>query len=437
MRLSIVILALCIAHGAYSQGIFGNLIRAPGQIANGAGNILHGIFGGKSEDPCSKNVIEEYKKSVTTFHNKLYTNIASRSDNHFVFSPYSVWLSLSALAEGSDASVKNQIFSSLNMPQQWCRRKKFYDIALNVEPEGRDVTLKRRRSLILDQDVKVLSSWGRLMRSTGLLSYSYAPIKSNPKETSKKVRNFIGTRSNIVLKGNSVLLDSLDYKGLWTTSFPEAGIRSQPFFNELGQKIGTVQMMHMKKKVRLAHAPFMGAKVLELPVGANGRYTMLIAVGTGNGILKNAIAIFMGSIMEIFSLLQMSLFPLDVAVPMFELSSEYDLRPALEDTGIHQFWRNPEATKFVSDPPATPGGLIQRVSIKIGSEGVEPPPSAGKGLFNGIANLASDTATGVASAVGHEFTADRPFMFALFDTETRTCLYAGAFSRPNAMKRRY
>lgn len=338
-------LALCLAHSVLSQEIFDNILQTPGKVVDGATSLLGGLFGSNTADPCARDVFEDYRKAISNFGHKLYTHIAARSDHHFVFSPYTIWLSLSALAEGAEPSVQSQIFTSLNLPQERCVRKQFYDIAVNVEQPGRDISLLRRRILVLDESVEVYPSWGNVVQSTGLLNFAYAPIKKDPEMTSQLVHNFMATRSNIVLRGNSVLLDALEYQGLWTTAFPEAKTQSQPFFNELGQKIGSVDMMHVQKKVRLAEVPFLSAKVLELPVGVNGRYTMLIAVGTGNSILKNAIDIFMGSILEIFSLLKMSLFPLDVAIPKFVVSSEFDVRPALEDIGIRSFWRDPLATR--------------------------------------------------------------------------------------------
>ena len=344
MRLSIAVLALCVAHCVHSQGLLGSIIGTPGRIVNGATDILGGIFGGQPTNICDRDVTQDYKKAMTDFNHKLYTHIASRSGNHFVFSPYSIWLSLSALAEGADDSVQSEIFTSLNLPQARCLRMRFFDIAVNVEQSGRDVNFRRRRSLILDDSLKVNRAWGQQALSSGLINYAYAPIKNEPKATSQRVRKFLKTRSDIVIRGNSVVLDSLDYEGLWTTAFSEATTQVQPFYDELGQRIGTVDMMHMQKKVRLAHVPFLSSKVVELPVGAGGRYTMLIAVGTGNSVLKNAIDIFMGSILEIFSLLQVSLFPVDVAIPKFAVSSEFNVRPALEDFGIRSFWRDPLAT---------------------------------------------------------------------------------------------
>ncbi|XP_075986118.1 iripin-3-like [Anticarsia gemmatalis] len=417
MRLPVVVIALCIAHGVYSQNILGDLF----------GNV----FGGGKTDPCSKDVTDNYRKAQNDFYKALYAKVAARSDNHFVFSPFTIWLSLSALAEGADPSIQNELFTSLSLPREKCIRNNYYDIALHIEGPGRDVSLDRRRSLILDEGLMVNPTWAKFVKDSGLLDVAFAPIKANPDATSQRLKQFLATRSNIVLRGNSVLLDSLDYHGLWTTAFADSSIYRAPFFNDMGQQIGTVDMMKIKKRVRLAHVPFMSTKVVELPVGADGRYTMLIAVSTGNNILKNAINMFLGSIFEIFSALQLSVVPVEITIPRFAMSSEFDVKPALEDVGITQFWRDPAATSYVSHPPAMPGGLIQRVSVKLDSNGVEPTPSSGKGIFSGLVDMATNTATGIASAVGHNFIADRPFMFALFDTRTHTCLFAGAFSRPH------
>ncbi|XP_035454512.2 leukocyte elastase inhibitor-like [Spodoptera frugiperda] len=418
MRLSLLLLAVCVARCVHGLGTLDDIIGIPGKLADHAGGLLHGLLGGNANrNVCDRNVYQDYSKAVTSFHHKLYTSVAARSNDHFVFSPYTVWLSLSALAEGADPSVQRQIFASLYLPEENCIRKKFYEIAANVEQSGRDVIFDRRRILLLDEDLRVNPAWGQTVKALGLLKAGFASIKNNPRQTVQRARKFIGTQANIPLSGNSVILDALEYQGLWTTAFPEADIQRQPFYNEHGLIVGNVDMMHIRKRVRLMQAPFLGARVVELPVGVDGRYTMLIAVGTGNNVLRNAMAMFMGSILEIFSLLQMSLVPLDVAVPRFSISSEFDIRAALEDFGVKSFWRDPLATKYISEPSALPGNFIQRVLVSVDSQGVEPPPQ--RRYVNNIIGR------------GQDFIANRPFLFALFDTATKTCIYAGAYSKPN------
>ncbi|XP_022837522.1 serpin B5-like [Spodoptera litura] len=418
MRLSLLLLAVCIARGVHSLGILDDIIGVPGKLVDQAGGLLNGFLGGNNgnRNICNRNVYQDYSKAVTSFQHKLYTSVAARGNDHFVFSPHTIWLSLSALAEGADLSVQRQIFASLHLPEENCIRKKFYEIAVNVEKSGRDVIFDRRRILLLDEDLKVNPSWGQTVKALGLLKAGFASIKNNPRQTVQRVRKFIGTQANIPLSGNSVILDALEYQGLWTTAFPEADIQRQPFYDERGLIIGNVDMMHIRKRVRLAQAPVLGAKVVELPVGVDGRYTMLIAVGIGNNVLRNSMSTFMGSILEVFSLLQMSLVPLEVAVPRFSISSEFDIRAALEDLGLKSFWRDPLATKYVSEPSALPGNFIQRVLVSVDSRGVEPPQ---RRYVNNIIGR------------GQDFIVDRPFLFALFDTATRTCLYAGAYSKPN------
>lgn len=101
---------------------------------------------------------------------------------------------------------------------------------------------------------------------------------------------------------------------------------------------------------------------------------------------------------------------------------------------------SPASTSFrlISYPPAQPTTFYQRVSIKVGNGGVESSsaPSGGLGSLNPITSfgsIASGMATGLAAAVGRDFIANRPFMFGFFDSETNTCLYAGAFSQPGAV----
>ncbi|CAB3226157.1 unnamed protein product [Arctia plantaginis] len=423
MKFLVVIVTLCVAHGIHGQGLIGSLV-------GGATNVIGNILGGGRNDPCSRNVIEDYREAQSHFFKTLYAKVAARSDNHFVFSPITIWLSLSALAEGAEPIVQSQVLTSLSLPQEKCIRNKFYEIALRVEESGRDVSFERRRCLVIDEFLEVNPTWSKYVTNYGLLAVVAAPIKSSPEATSERLKKFLETRFDINFKGNSILIDRLDYEGLWSTAFDDSNTYKAPFYNDLGVQIGTVDMMKAKKYVRVAHVPFMHTKVLELPVGFKGRYTMLIVVGTGNNILKNAFELFLGSIFKVLSLLQMSLVPVEIEVPKFTMSSEFDVRIALEEMGIDGFWNDPAATGYVSKPAALPGNFIQHTSVKIDSGGVDPVSPSKGGLLPGLVDLAANTASDVASAVGHNFVANRPFMYALLETKTQTCIFAGAFARP-------
>ncbi|XP_026730679.1 serine protease inhibitor 77Ba-like [Trichoplusia ni] len=440
MRLTIVVVALCLAH-AYGDDIVGEIAKAPEELVHGAVDLVDGFFGGgkKYRNPCTRDISKDYKRSINKFYNRLYNQVAARNDYHFVFSPISVWLSLSALAEGADPPLQSQLFNALHLPKEACARDRYYKIALSVERTGHDVTFIRRRSLFLDESLKINPEWERNTHRNSeglrLLNFNPAPIKGNPEAASKIMSDFLATPTNLAVTGNSIILDYLEYQGLWEYAFSEASIHLHPFFDEAHNVLGQVEMMRMKKRVRLAHVPFMKAKVLELPVGEHGRYTMLFASGTENCVIKDAVNIFMSSIMDIFPLLTMSLVPIDIAIPRFCLTSEFNLRGPLEDIGIREYWMDPLATsnsfpRFVSDPPAAPGGLIQHVSVKVGPQGLKAKKRHHSGLLSSLFGLATDTVSDVAKIVGHDFIADKPFIFALFDTETHTCIFAGAYSKP-------
>lgn len=224
-------------------------------------------------------------------------------------------------------------------------RYKCYDISKHVLNTGRGIDLESQQMLLVDEKIQVNNTWAKYVMDSILLNVDVAPIKLDPQETTRRLKELFGSQANINVKGNSALIDALDYKGVWTTAFSEASNYQAPFYNDLGQQIGTVEMMKIKKRVRMALIPFTSTKVLELPVGNNGQYSMLIAVGSGSSVVKNALDSFLGIVFDIFSMLTMSVVPIEISIPKFSLSSAFDATPALHDIGIDWYWKDPAATR--------------------------------------------------------------------------------------------
>ncbi|XP_037300861.1 uncharacterized protein LOC119191082 [Manduca sexta] len=171
------------------------------------------------------------------------------------------------------------------------------------------------------------------------------PMKRDPLAAEAVMRNLISTRIPITdFKGNSALLDSLDYQALWTTAFSDI-VEKAPFYNDIGQQIGTIDLMKTKKRVRMMYLPYLKMKVLELPVGYNGRYRMMLGLAMGS--TKESLEAMKNTIVfEVLDGLQTSRIPIDIAIPRFTMTSEYDARP---------FWKVWEcaACGLTQTPPGT------------------------------------------------------------------------------------
>ncbi|KAI5644695.1 serpin (serine protease inhibitor) domain-containing protein [Phthorimaea operculella] len=340
-------------------------------------------------------------------------------------SQYSVWLALSGVAEGSNSEVQKKLFSILNLPEDSCYREKYYEVATSLESSGlgvngSDVTLERRRVFALDNSIKVNKTWSTNVRASGLIEAQNLLLES--------AKEIIKAKKDFNLQGNSVILDSLDYSALWTTAFNNASIETADFFDDSGRKIGSVELMKVKKRVELAHLPFLNAKLLELPVGTNGRYRMLFIINLGKNSLRRTIEHFPSSfIVDSMPLLLESVIPLEVAIPRFKMTSELDLRKPLEDVKVDGIWMDANSSKYISTPSPQLSTLIQRVTISMDHQGLTNPPASSMPTLSGLA-------TGLAGAVGREFKANRPFLYGLVDAQTRTWLFSGAFSDPSSVE---
>ncbi|NP_001139702.1 serine protease inhibitor 8 precursor [Bombyx mori] len=404
-----------------AQSLIGNLVQG----SHVFGNLI-------PPNICNEDQSQKFKGALAEFSSRLYRVAGQSSNFHFVVAPLSIWLSLAALGEGGDPKSQKELFEVLNLPAEACKRERYYQIANSLATPGTDVHLTTTRALILDNNLIINPDWSKFVHTAKLLHIVRAPIKKHLTDHENPIEKREITQDEESF-GNSFLIDTLDYSGLWTTAFPEATIERETFHNDEGVPLGTVDMMRAKRRARLGHIPIANAKVLELPVGHDGRYTILIAMGLNNTSVNQLMGLYRRSVViDIFNSLTVSLIPIDIAIPKFHVTSEYNAKRLLEDIGIKSLWYDPDATRYVSNPAALPGGFLQRVTVKIDSAGLNPAQTAtNPNILNGILSTATNVATGLAAAVGRDFIANKPFMYSLVDTKTETVLFEGAYSLPD------
>ncbi|XP_052758079.1 uncharacterized protein LOC113513446 [Galleria mellonella] len=400
-----------------------------------AQKFFQGDAPNRQPDVCNQDVYKRFQLALHEFYTKLNLLI-SENNSHYVFSPLSVWLSIMTLAEGCDPVYQKELFAVLNLPEQKCLREQYYNFGLKQLPKtGDDVEIVSKNLFVLDEYTKVEPNWAKFADGS-FLELAFSPIKSDPNFAAENLRQLLKFHSTPILNGNSALFNSIDFQFLWRYTFAESEIQSNaPFYNDAGKEIGRVDLMRMKRRVRLAHLPHLNAKVLELPVGHNGRYKMIIVMNDDLGLFRSFIGRLLTKYLyEILESLKESIVPLEVAIPRFDINFEFDARIALENMGIKELWSNPSVTSYISQPPALPGSYHQRVLLKVGNQGLEDSVDRTPNtIIGGMINVVSNVGTGAASVIGREFIANKPFGFMLLDGESSSCIFAGAYTGPTVV----
>ena len=300
--------------------------------------------------PCPEfiNVIDGYREAMHNFTIETYKRVAPRGTYQFVMSPHSMWMTIAGIAEGSDYFTQQQLFQLLLLPSNPCVRQKYYQLAATRFTFSSDVSVVSNRALVIDHGVIPNPVWHNFVARNSLLDIRSAPIKHNPAEAANRIRQAVEADfPQLDLRGNSVLLDTMDYNGLWNTAFADAVVKRAPFYNIAGENIGAVDLMRVKRRGKIGYVASIQAKILELPIGVNNRYSMVIALVVGNSDLRPIVRNMRSSLVtKVLASLRETQVPIDIALPQFTINSELDAKTILEDLGVTSLWTDPAATRY-------------------------------------------------------------------------------------------
>lgn len=296
------------------------------------------------------NVIEGYRDAMHNFTIETYKRVAPRGLYQFVMSPHSMWMTIAAIAEGADYYTQHHLFELLLLPSNPCVRHKYYQLAASRFSYTSDVAIVSNRALVIDEGVTPNPIWHNFVARNSLLDVMTAPIKYNPAVAANTIRQAVYANfPRLDLRGNSVLIDTMDYNGLWNTAFADAVLKRAPFYNLAGQNIGAVDLMRVKRRGKIGYVSSIEAKILELPIGVNNQYSMVIALVVGNTDLRPIVREMKSSIVtDVLLSLRETKVPIDIALPQFTINSELDAKTILEDLGITKLWTDPEVTRYGS-----------------------------------------------------------------------------------------
>ncbi|KAJ8708623.1 hypothetical protein PYW08_010005 [Mythimna loreyi] len=375
---------------------------------------------------CNNNqdITNEYRTSIYKFILQLFKSIAVRSNLNFVFSPNSIWIIVAAIAEGADSLTQQKLFQLLSLPNDPCIRQAYYQLATTRVFPSNDVNIKNTRLCLIDDGATLSPTWYDLVTKNSLLEVARVPIKNNQEAAATEIKTIMSSHvPGLNLSGNSVLLDKMDYNGLWTTAFADAVIEQAPFYNLQGEAIGAVDIMRVQRRARMGYNEKLRIKIIEFPVGSDERYRMLFGVIIGNEDLTSIVAgVDDNHVFELIESLRPSLVPINVAIPRMVITSEIDMRVILKDLAVNELWTDPAVTRYISNPPAHPTTFVQHASLVLNTTGLEYAPPEPESAYN--------ARTGLHPILGRDFIADRPFVFGLFDAKTWTCLLASAITQP-------
>ncbi|CAB3221589.1 unnamed protein product [Arctia plantaginis] len=375
---------------------------------------------------CNKQAaLRLLKRPAFEFSIKLLQRVAEDTDGHFIFSPLTTWLQMTALSEGATGFTFREIWQVTRHHRNRCFRKKMYDIMSQL---NRSLKSRSSRTSVIAID-KLMAVKKRFVKEVQrlygikvlLLNFNQPAKSAN--EVNEAIKHGTGGVIDRILYyddfNSTVLLlsDANYFHSAWRTPFASVYTRSTPFFSSSGGELGVVSMMHQTGYFNLVEFPQINAQVLEIPFAVPG-ISMLVFLPTDKvwigEIFYSLQKTRLTAIFNMFKRKGLSL--VNVALPKFSQLTEIENLPELlYDMGIKRIF-NPNLAELrgISNYKVYASLMTQISRITVGEEGV----TVG-------AEFLAENDTSV------DFKANKPFVYMIVERTTEFILYAGVYSIPS------
>ncbi|CAH0598386.1 unnamed protein product [Chrysodeixis includens] len=376
---------------------------------------------------CSKrSALLLLKRPAYEFSVKMLQRVTQDTDSHFVYSPLSTWLQLTALAEGATGSTLREIWNVTRHHRNKCFKRKLSEILDNLNSELRYES-KRKSVMAIDRLIGVKSSYVRAVQKLYGIKVMLLDF-SEPTKSADKVNKAIEDGTGAVIDRIVYFDDFIDrmllmsdanyFRSEWKTPFNPAYTTLQPFYSNQGLKIGEVPMMNQIGYYHYVDVARIKAKVLEIPC-ASRRISMLIFMPTVKGWIGEIFYSLQNTrLTGIFNMYKKNgLKLINVTMPVFSQQTEIDNLPELVyDMGIKKIF-NPDIAEFksISDYKIYASLMTQVTDIEVNEKGISVETA------NFLVNN-NDTVT--------DFLVDKPFAYMIVDRLTEFILFAGVYSKP-------
>ncbi len=234
-------------------------------------------------------------------------------------------------------------------------------------------------------------------------------VKENTRERIEKLVE-AGDVSGAAL----VLTNAIAFKGKWAEPFDEDNTRESAFQAPSGEV--QVPMMAGRRE-GLSYVDGEGYTAIGLPYADRGAYMIITLPDEGVSLAD------VESKLEDKQLHRATMSgrrTVDVALPKWKAETTYDLVPVLKDMGLQTAFT---AGTFgdISDEKMAISKAIQKVFVEVDEEGTEAAAATG---------IVMRTTSAGPPPIA--FTADRPFLWTIWHTETKTPLFMGRVVDPSA-----
>ncbi|XP_018846625.1 serpin-ZX-like [Juglans regia] len=362
-------------------------------------------------------------------------------DLNLVFSPLSIHVVLSMIAEGSKGPTLDQLLSFLKF-DNGVRLNSFVSelvavvLADGSHNDGPGPSLSFANGVWLDRSLSLKPSFKQIMDNAYKAALHQADFLTRAAEVTNEVNSWAENKTNGLIKEvlppgsidrttKLIFVNAFYFKAVWDEKFNASATKENDFHLLNGRSVQVPFMTSKKKQLLVA---FDGFKVLGLPYRHDDdkrKFSMYFFLpDTKNG-LPNLIEkeVSESSFLD-HHLPDKKMKVGEFRIPKFKISFGFEASNVLKGLGlVLPFCEDADLTEIVGDKKLFVSGILHKSFIEVNEEGTE------------AAAVSTTVMVGCSrSSIKDEidFVADHPFLFLIRDDMTGAVLFIGQVLNPLA-----
>lgn len=361
----------------------------------------------------------------------MYKNLSQSNEGNMMFSPYSVSSALAMTYAGAKEQTAKEMEKVLYYPERNEENKIHNDFSTLNETFAdyeKYFQLSVANSLWAQEDFDFRDEYFKLIKKYYQAALDYLDFKDNPEKARKTINKWVekATRGKIEdlipPKGVNeltrlVLTNAIYFKAEWKDQFKEKLTKEDVFYTDNNKKIKTP---FMNQKSRMKYIEDESFKAIELSY--KGRMvSMVIVLPNKKGNMK-AFEKQLNILNYNSKLKEMQYETVQLSMPKFSFSSNYNLTGNLKQLGIKQaFSKNANFSLMTGKPNVRIDRVFHKTFIEVNESGTEAAAATAVVMMEKTAAPPSDKKI---------FKADHPFIFFIKDNKTGSILFAGRVMEP-------
>ena len=377
-------------------------------------------------------VAEATNKFALDLHKSLASRDQFANENLF-YSPASLLIALAMTCYGARGNTAAEIkkvlhVDSVSSPDLDKSMKKFIDTLNGASDENNKLLTANR--LFVQKSFEILEAFKIGTREFYDAELALVDYITNPEEAREEINHWVEQKTNDKIKDlippgmlssatRLTLVNAIYFKGLWLEKFKKERTLTKSFFVSQNEEI-KAKMMYQTNDFKYFESRDLACQVLEMPYIGRKMSMVIYLPNEINGLAELEEKMTYDSLQKSLSLLDSSMEEVEVFLPKFKLTQQFDLNDILSTMGAEEMFIPGKADlSGITTEPLFVSKVVHKAFVEVNEEGTEAAAATGIGVNTFSMPLPKPL-----------FKADHPFLFLIRHSDSGAILFLGRLVRP-------